>query len=546
MSNFDLEREANIARNRELLEALGISNPVAVIKSPEPVKAKPVQPRKKRERATPPPPRATRSSARNKRPIVDPNETPQKKRKREREEEALRRKEEEERLAEEEKQQQKKRPRHHDLDITTMGDELEESELASLRTTFQSILKKAHPRGVGKQDAFVYDGDEKEDPDVVDLKERLSKLKIVSRAKVTQSRIYSAAYHPDVTKDLIFFGDKNGQLGIWDAQAPPEEQNDDDEEAVTQSEEGGQYWQLQPHWPATAKSSISAIKFDPKDAHSVYTSAYDCTVRSLSFTSGMSRQVYSSEDMLLTSIDLTPTGNEMWVSDASGGVTHLDLRQDKSKARRYQLSEQKIGTVSINPAVNYFVLTASNSRVLKIWDARKLAVIETVDPTDVDGEAVDNFLGSDEGQTCMRGEWRHGKSVSSAFWDPRGRGIVSTSYDDKIRLWDINPTVSKKEMTFPSFRPIKEINHNCQTGKWVSILKAQWSPNPDVYPHFTIANMDHSVNVFSAKGVLLAKLQDKTKVSAAQAVTCSHPTIVERVATGNASGRTVLWAPFDE
>ena len=69
----------------------------------------------------------------------------------------------------------------------------------------------------------------------------------------------------------------------------------------------------------------------------------------------------------------------------------------------------------------------------RVWDTRKLAVIESVDPTNVETQAVDDFLGSKEGQACLRGEWGHGKSVSSAFWDPRGRSIVSTSYDDKIR-----------------------------------------------------------------------------------------------------------------
>lgn len=215
----------------------------------------------------------------------------------------------------------------------------------------------------------------------------------------------------------------------------------------------------------------------------VYTSAYDCTVRSLSFTSGISREVYSAEDMLLTSIDLTPTGHELWISDASGGITHLDLRQDKSKARRYQLSDQKIGTVSINPVVNHFVLTASNSRVLRwvksrsfsfeifiisfdrVWDARKLAVIESVDPTDVEGEAVDNFLGSKEGQTCLRGEWRHGKSASSAYWDPRGRGIVSTSYDDKIRC--------KLSVSFSLYQALTNVqcgmsNPHCSRKIWLS------------------------------------------------------------------------------
>jgi hypothetical protein len=31
-------------------------------------------------------------------------------------------------------------------------------------------------------------------------------LKVVAQAKVTAVRIYSAAYHPEVSKDLIFFG----------------------------------------------------------------------------------------------------------------------------------------------------------------------------------------------------------------------------------------------------------------------------------------------------------------------------------------------------
>ena len=35
------------------------------------------------------------------------------------------------------------------------------------------------------------------------------------------------------------------------------------------------------------------------------------------------------------------------------------------------------------------------------------------------------------------------------------------------------------------------------------------------------------------------------RITAVQAVTCSHPNIVERAASGNGSGRCVLWAPAD-
>ena len=60
-------------------------------------------------------------------------------------------------------------------------------------------------------------------------------------------------------------------------------------------------------------------------------------------------------------------------------------------------------------------------------------------PLEFDFETVEKFLNSESGKGCLRGEWKHDKSVSSAYWDPRGRGIVSTSYDDNIRC---KPAVS--------------------------------------------------------------------------------------------------------
>jgi len=55
----------------------------------------------------------------------------------------------------------------------------------------------------------------------------------------------------------------------------------------------------------------------------------------------------------------------MWISDAIGGATHLDLREEKFKARRFGLSDHKIGCISINPSYPNLILTASNNRTLK-------------------------------------------------------------------------------------------------------------------------------------------------------------------------------------
>lgn len=75
--------------------------------------------------------------------------------------------------------------------------------------------------------------------------------------------------------------------------------------------------------------------------------------------------MFSNDGVMINSIDLTPEGHEMWISDSQGGVTHLDLRLDKSKAVWYGLSDAKIGTVSVNPTRSHYLMTASNSRTMR-------------------------------------------------------------------------------------------------------------------------------------------------------------------------------------
>ena len=190
-------------------------------------------------------------------------------------------------------------------------------------------------------------------------------------------------------------------------------------------------------------------------------------------------------------------------------------------------------------------------------------------PNEVDSEAIDKLLATKRGQSTMRAHWVHGKSVSSAYWDPRGRSIVSTCYDDTIRcelsIFELegthahfyakcgtlsprcstrkhrsrHPGRSAKSSTtarlFVSSHPFPLVSFaDCfliWQGKWLTILKAQWTPNPDVYPHFTvrvtaafacpcnhvltfcaqIGNMDHSLDIFSCKGDRIAKLADRSK-----------------------------------
>lgn len=92
------------------------------------------------------------------------------------------------------------------MDLSTLAEEHEPEELSTLSTALEAVVQTAQPKRPRDPEAFTFDDDTKESNVVSELREKLQPLQIVSRAKVTQNRIYSAAYHPEVSKDLVFFG----------------------------------------------------------------------------------------------------------------------------------------------------------------------------------------------------------------------------------------------------------------------------------------------------------------------------------------------------
>jgi WD40 repeat protein len=91
----------------------------------------------------------------------------------------------------------------------------------------------------------------------------------------------------------------------------------------------------------------------------------------------------------------------------------------------------------------------------RIWDARKLqnmpvglldqgAQDNAMGGTlDFEVDVVNEYASGASGKGLFRAEYPHYKSVSSAHWDPRGRQIVSTSYDDTLRRKLISSWVIK-------------------------------------------------------------------------------------------------------
>jgi hypothetical protein len=182
----------------------------------------------------------------------------------------------------------------------------------------------------------------------------------------------------------------------------------------------------------------------------------------------------------------------MWLSDAEGWATHLDLREDKSKRRAYQLLDQKTGCLSVNPTNPAFILTSSNNRTLKyavfffflsLLRPRKgsmliclcgcgdhdqgLGFTETTKDSgaslatraygllffshsseqakrsgvlELDLQDVGNLDKPKGGTATLRADGKHDKAVTSVYWDPRGRSTMGTCYDDAIRcIYDHGP-----------------------------------------------------------------------------------------------------------
>lgn len=75
-----------------------------------------------------------------------------------------------------------------------LGEDVNDRERAELAIQLSSLCSSSHPGAAG--DAQDWD-EEKTDPEKERLGEELKKMHVVSRAKVTQDRIYSMAYHPE-------------------------------------------------------------------------------------------------------------------------------------------------------------------------------------------------------------------------------------------------------------------------------------------------------------------------------------------------------------
>ncbi|KAJ9095093.1 hypothetical protein QFC20_006743 [Naganishia adeliensis] len=448
-------------------------------------------------------------------------------------------------------------------------------ELTSL---LASVASRPHPKRVSTlkdSDPDPYPTKDKAKEADMALWDLYKASTFLRTGKPNTERVYSLTIHPDPERVLVFSGDKRGIVGVWDANArdEPEEETpngnghvkqeakddaEDDKAGIVRDwrSGSGKVWRMQVH----QRSAISCLKMDPTRGDTLFTSAYDCSIRTVSLATGLSTSIYAlpDPDALINHFDISPSGQEIWAVDSLGGLSHVDMREDAKKwvRRRWVISGQntntKIGGVGINP---------SNDRTMRIWDTRHLDSIPSepfptlTAPSDHDrslypdtmsewNEHVYPAMQKKKHAGLLRTESPHDKSCSAAFWDPSGRRVLTTCYDDRIRVFNATPGQFKVDAPLEQpWVPQLKIRHNCQTGRYVTIFKAQWCQNPELAPHFTIGNMKKRVTVYSGlTGAMLADF-GHASLTAVPAVTATHPNIPGVVVGANASGKCHMWGP---
>ena len=126
-----------------------------------------------------------------------------------------------------------------------------------------------------------------------------------------------------------------------------------------------------------------------------------------------------------------------------------------------------------------------------------------------------------------------GLSVSSSFFSPSGNSLLSTSFANRLDLIE-DPHKQKG-----SIKPTIQIQHNNQTGRWLSTFMASWHPE---YPIFVTGSMKkpRCVELFDEKGKLLREVSGNSLTAVASRC-CFHPSTTKLIVIGgNSSGRVVV------
>lgn len=451
LSDYEKQRQANIAQRDKLLKDLALDARAAGL-GPKPVTKAPTKNSTQK--------RVKSATRRVKLEDVGPRRTSSRLQGIVADSEVAKRKAEDEYVAVQEEARRKRQRNNADLnlgDVVVRGDRWDRNN---------NFLVDVASRGANPYERTFDDTDIKEtsDKELRSLREQMSNLELYdgfepNQIKITDERIYSLGFHPTTDKALVFAGDKMGSLGIFDAsqkgsfsaKAEDGAKQEDDED----DEEGAAKPAINSFKCHTR--TISSFQFSPNNPSHLYTSSYDSSLRLIDLTKSKSVEIYgpsdASLDEPLSGVEVDPTAPHMlYFSRLDGYVGRTDTRAPET-TDLFELSEKKIGGFTLNPGNPHFIATASLDRYLRIWDLRKLS--------GKSGRQLPALVGEHESKL----------SVSHAAFNSAGQ-VATASYDDTIKIHTLDGLGSFSpghKISDHNMEPSSIVRHNNQTGRWVTM-----------------------------------------------------------------------------
>ncbi|KAK4982276.1 hypothetical protein LTR50_007791 [Elasticomyces elasticus] len=510
LGEYERQRQEKIAKNQALLRELQLSAATTGLAPPKRSSATPAKAREKKktptQRVKKEEDNAPRRTSSRLRGIVADSEV-------------AKRKAEEEHEAFQEQQRAKRQRVSGDLNLSDI--------VVAGRSWNQSgnFLSNVGPANPGERTFSAQDVKETTDKELRVLRERMSGLELWEGWEPSTIQ-YSLGFHPTRDKPLVFAGDKLGNLGLFDgSQKPPEVKQEDEDEELDDSDPAITTFKLHTR-------TISSFQFAPHDSNALYSASYDSSIRKLDLVKGTAIEVYAPDDKgadePLSGVEIARDNPHMlYFTTLEGRFGMHDTRappDNTGGSETFQLSEKKIGGFTLHPAHPHLLATASLDRMLKIWDLRKIG-------------------GRGEARApSLVGEHESRLSVSHAAFNSAGQ-VATASYDDTIKIHDFSDCARWKvgtSLTDEQMAPATIVPHNNQTGRWVTILRAQWQLQPsDGVQRFCIGNMNRFVDIYTSKGQQLAQLGGEG-ITAVPSVAQFHQSM-DWVAAGTASGKLCLW-----
>ncbi|UKZ75646.1 hypothetical protein TrVFT333_003336 [Trichoderma virens FT-333] len=336
LSAFERRRLENIAANKALLSEISVTAKKII---PDKPASKASAPRKKikAEPVVREPRRGTRMSSRLAGVAAD--------------DEVLKRKLE---VEAEHQAEQVKAKRLRVGDDMNLGDiVVDGKKYTSSMDGLKGIFRGAQP-GVR---TFEYDAKEATDGDLKELRQRMNGLKLYEHwipndIKITPQRVYALGFHPTEDKPIVFAGDKEGAMGVFDASQTAPEVTDEDEDIPD------------PVISAfkTHARTITSFAFSPIDANAVFSASYDSSIRKLDLEKGVSVQVFAPEnayeDLPISALEIpSAEPNMLFFSTLDGAGGHVATSSYDDTIKIYDFSEaskwkpgQSIDTKTMEPA----------------------------------------------------------------------------------------------------------------------------------------------------------------------------------------------------